>query len=76
MHTRSSATRERLVHDARFTLLNAHFATLTMTTASGTYIKEFVHGDLGRTEPSLASLLDTDTDILQLDVADIIDEEE
>eukprot|EP00898_Chlorokybus_atmophyticus_P000072 jgi/Chlat1/1065/Chrsp110S01562 len=40
---------------------------------AGTYIKEFVHGDLGRTHPNLGSLLggNVETDILQLDVTDI-----
>ncbi|EFA79494.1 hypothetical protein PPL_07545 [Heterostelium album PN500] len=39
--------------------------------SAGTYIKEFVHGDLGRTTPNLGSLLNTEADILQLDVLDI-----
>lgn len=30
--------------------------------------QEFVHGDFGRTVPSLGSLLGCETDILQLDV--------
>ena len=30
-------------------------------------VKEFVHGDLGRTVPSVASLLGCQADILQLD---------
>lgn len=39
----------------------------------GTYIKEFVHGDLGRTVPSIGSLLNCRADILQLDVTDVED---
>jgi len=42
----------------------------------GTYIKEFVHGDMGRTEPSLGDLLDCRADIVQLDVTEIIDNPE
>lgn len=30
-------------------------------------VKEFVHGDLGRTIPSVASILGGKTDILELD---------
>jgi len=43
---------------------------LVLTTEAGTYIKEFVHGDFGRTEPNLASLLggDCETDLMELDV--------
>lgn len=36
-------------------------------------MKEFVHGDLGRTLPNVGSLLGSDCDILQLDVLDLID---
>ena len=32
------------------------------------YIKEFVHGDFGRTKPNLCVLLEAETDILELDV--------
>lgn len=39
----------------------------------GTYIKEFVHGDLGRTVPSVGSLLKCRADILQLDVTNVED---
>lgn len=39
----------------------------------GTYIKEFVHGDLGRTVPSVGSLLGCRADILQLDVTKVED---
>ena len=41
--------------------------------SAGTYIKEFVHGDLGRTVPSIGSLLESEADILQLDVAQVYD---
>jgi len=49
--------------------LNEHFFLLDLETEAGTYVKEFVHGDMGRTQPSLAGLLQSDAaDILQLDV--------
>nr|GLL37071.1 putative tRNA pseudouridine synthase Pus10 isoform X2 [Ipomoea trifida] len=38
---------------------------------AGTYIKEFVHGDLGRTHPSIGSMLGCRAEILQLDVTDV-----
>ena len=34
--------------------------------------QEFVHGDRGRTTPSVASLLGCDADILQLDVEELL----
>ncbi|VDK79922.1 unnamed protein product [Litomosoides sigmodontis] len=47
-----------------------HFL-VRMETQAGTYVKEFVHGDFGRTRPSLADLLGVEcgeVDILELDV--------
>lgn len=38
------------------------------TLAVPSYIKEFVHGDFGRTKPNLCDLLKSETDILELDV--------
>ncbi|CAG2121602.1 unnamed protein product, partial [Medioppia subpectinata] len=46
---------------------------LNLTAEAGTYIKEFVHSDFGRTVPSLATILGGDcaADIIQLDVMEI-----
>ena len=44
------------------------FITTCSWTSTDSYIKEFVHGDFGRTKPNLCELLRTDTDILELDV--------
>ena len=60
---------------------DSHFAIINMRTSAGTYIKEFVHGDLGRTKPSLGTLLGSNSDsdskdisvqILQLDVSEVV----
>jgi tRNA pseudouridine synthase 10 len=47
------------------------FFLLELDTQAGTYIKEFVHGDFGRTSPSVGEILGCEADILQLDVTDI-----
>ncbi|KAI9101358.1 hypothetical protein DFS34DRAFT_614118 [Phlyctochytrium arcticum] len=45
---------------------------LDLRTSAGTYVKEFVHGDNGRTEPSLASLLGvSEAAVLELDVLEV-----
>ena len=71
LHRRPLATRERTIYSMSVQLINAgdrrHFL-LFLKTQAGTYIKEFVHGDFGRTVPSLGNLLQTECDILQLDV--------
>lgn len=41
---------------------------IDVVTQAGTYIKELVHGDFGRTEPNFSSLIDEEMDILALDV--------
>ena len=43
----------------------------TLRCESGTYVKETVHGDNGRTQPSVASLLKAKCEVLWLDVGDI-----
>lgn len=42
-----------------------------MLSSAGTYIKEFIHGDLGRTSPNVGSLTNSQCDILQLDVINL-----
>ena len=54
------------------TKINEHFLILDILASAGTYIKEFVHSDLGRTNPSIKSILNSNCDILQLDVRDLV----
>ena len=44
---------------------------VTLRCESGTYVKETIHGDSGRTQPSVASLLKAKCEVLWLDVGDI-----
>lgn len=44
---------------------------LDIVTQAGTYVKELVHGEFGRTEPSITSLIGTEIDIAALDVMGI-----
>eukprot|EP00052_Salpingoeca_macrocollata_P000492 m.20529 g.20529 ORF g.20529 m.20529 type:complete len:463 (+) comp10576_c0_seq1:163-1551(+) len=68
MHRRSLAVRERTVFDLRVRKIQPQFVRLWLSTQAGTYVKEFVHGDFGRTRPSLGELLQCEADILTLDV--------
>ena len=47
------------------------FVEVTLRCESGTYVKETIHGDGGRTNPSVAGLLSADCEVVWLDVADI-----
>jgi tRNA pseudouridine(54/55) synthase len=67
VHRRSNIIRKRHVLTLKATKIDDHYFRLNISTDAGTYVKEFVHGDLGRTVPSVSSLLGCKTDILELD---------
>lgn len=73
LHRRTLMTRPKVIHAAACEVLNQHYMLLRLTTSAGTYVKEFVHGDRGRTFPNVASILGCDADILQLDVENLLD---
>jgi tRNA pseudouridine synthase 10 len=71
LHRRALLDRERMIHSIQLTHIRDNLLYLDLVTQAGTYIKEFVHGDLGRTNPNLSSLLSWDNfecDIILLDV--------
>ncbi|KAI0209034.1 putative tRNA pseudouridine synthase Pus10 [Lamellibrachia satsuma] len=71
LHRRPQGVREKCVYKMSAELLDPHHFRLQLSTQAGTYIKEFVHGDFGRTRPSVGELLHTDCDILELNVEEI-----
>ena len=71
LHRRTLTDREKIIHKMECKKINDHFLILDILASAGTYIKEFIHSDLGRTEPNLKSLLKSKCDILQLDVKDL-----
>ena len=71
LHRRSLLVRDKTVHWMNVEVVNQHFVTLRLETQAGTYIKEFVTGDLGRTRPSFGDLMGCEADICQLDVEQV-----
>jgi tRNA pseudouridine synthase 10 len=71
LHRRTLMNREKVIHRLKVHLISGHSAVLEVWASAGTYIKEFVHGDLGRTVPNVGSLLQKEVDILQLDVGSL-----
>jgi len=67
LHRRSAAIRIRHVLSLKSYRIDNHWFRLSLSTTAGTYVKEFCHGDCGRTNPSLGSLLGCNTNILELD---------
>ncbi|GLT31318.1 hypothetical protein SLA2020_060610 [Shorea laevis] len=65
--------REKLIHCMKIERIagSSQYFLLYLCTQAGTYIKEFVHGDLGRSYPSVGSILGCRAEIMQLDVTDV-----
>ena len=75
-HRRASKTRTREVYDVAGDLKGDRRAVLEIHGEGGLYVKELIHGDNGRTEPSLAGLLGTGAEVTALDVLAVEGEEE
>eukprot|EP01125_Pyxidicula_operculata_P017197 TRINITY_DN6014_c0_g1_i1.p1 TRINITY_DN6014_c0_g1~~TRINITY_DN6014_c0_g1_i1.p1 ORF type:complete len:544 (+),score=73.14 TRINITY_DN6014_c0_g1_i1:6-1637(+) len=74
LHRRSLMSRPRTIHSMSCEYVSPRFFYLDLVTQAGTYVKEFAHGDLGRTSPSLSAILkfeDALCDLLLLDVAKV-----
>jgi tRNA pseudouridine synthase 10 len=74
-HRRSDRVRTRRLVAARVVEAAEGRFTLDLRTEAGTYVKEWVEGDDGRTVPSLASLLGVPLKVEFLDVLEIHDTE-
>ena len=73
LHKRVLKSREKIIYKLNIQeIINPHFFILEVKSSAGTYIKEFINGDLGRTSSSLCDILGDECDIIQLDVQDII----
>jgi tRNA pseudouridine synthase 10 len=72
-HRRADRTRLRTIRAAKVVDSAPTRATLEFTADAGTYIKELLHGDAGRTKPSLADELGVDVQVKELDVIRIHD---
>jgi tRNA pseudouridine synthase 10 len=74
-HRRADRVRTRRIVAASIVEAAEGRFTLDLRAEAGTYIKEWVEGDDGRTDPSLAGLLGAPLTVEFLDVLDIHDEE-
>lgn len=73
LHRRPLHTRPRTIYSvkARVQRENPRLLIIDVVSQAGTYIKELVHGEFGRTAPSLSSIIGKPIDILALDVVGI-----
>ena len=75
-HRRADLIRKRTVFETSKPIIETMAdgvleVEFTLRCESGTYVKETVHGDGGRTQPSLSSLIKAKCDVMWLDVGDI-----
>ena len=75
-HRRSDLIRKRTVFEAHSPFIEVNEdgvreIEFTLRCESGTYVKETVHGDNGRTQPSVAALIKAKCNVVWLDVGDI-----
>ncbi len=72
-HRRADLDRMRTVRRVEVESVDGLEAVLVVEADSGTYIKELMHGDQGRTEPNVAGLVGVPCQVLELDVIRIDD---
>lgn len=70
-HRRANLTRIRHLIEARVLTTVGREAEIELLTDAGLYVKELVSGDDGRTQPSLAALLDVSARVRELDVVEV-----
>ncbi|XP_045538485.1 putative tRNA pseudouridine synthase Pus10 [Papilio machaon] len=70
LHRRPLLTRTRHIIEVHASKVPGYpqLLLLRVRTSAGTYVKEWVHGELGRTRPALAHVLGARADLLALDV--------
>ncbi|MEM4312691.1 MAG: hypothetical protein QXH95_01395 [Thermoplasmata archaeon] len=73
---RADRIREKKIHSIKLISINGKKLEIEITADAGTYIKEFAHGDNGRTKPSISEILNQKVKIESLDVVKIIDRED
>ena len=70
-HRRADLIRTRRIHWVEADVLSDDVFDLTLKTESGTYVKEFVSGDNGRSVPSFSEVLGTQCVVETLDVLSV-----
>lgn len=65
-HRRADLVRERKIFYIKFLEIDGKKAKIEVKTEAGTYIKELVSGDEGRTRPSISSLLQNKCKVIKL----------
>jgi tRNA pseudouridine synthase 10 len=75
LHRRADLVREKYIYETQIKRLAPNRAEMKIHCQGGLYIKELVSGDEGRTNPSVAQILNIEAKPLELDVLKVIMEE-
>ncbi|MFP4150513.1 MAG: tRNA pseudouridine(54/55) synthase Pus10 [Candidatus Aenigmatarchaeota archaeon] len=75
-HRRADRHRKRKVKELEWEKKGEKELEIVVKAEAGTYIKELISGDGGRTEPSVASVLGIEAECVELDVVEIHGKEE
>ena len=67
-HRRAEMVREKHIYNCKVESIENTVAILSLETESGTYIKELVTGDDGRTKPSISEIIGSPCSVVELDV--------
>ena len=70
-HRRADMVREKHIYYCDVESVDGSKAVLTLEAESGTYIKELVSGDNGRTKPSISEIMKIPCKVTELDVIEI-----
>jgi len=70
-HRRTNMVRKRKIYNCNVESIDDIIATLTLETDSGTYIKELISGDDGKTRPSISKMIGVPCKVTELDVIEI-----
>ncbi len=73
-HRRADKERPRAVHKLELVDLTGDTVQVEVRGESGIYVKELIHGDRGRTQPSMAELLGRSCNVVELDVLKVHDD--
>ncbi len=70
-HRRADKVREKKIYECKLIWVKEKEALIKIRAESGTYIKELVSGDEGRTKPSLSEILGSRCEVKELDVISV-----
>lgn len=72
LHRRADLIREKYIYETQIKRLAPNRAEMKIRCQGGLYIKELISGDEGRTDPSIATIINVEAKPLELDVLKVI----